>query len=88
MAEDEDDDVVPAGDGLVALVRRMVDDKDAVKLSEYRDGDVRILELEVAQSDLGKVIGRQGRTVRALRTLLSVRGELDDERYELEIVED
>ncbi|MGB5514461.1 MAG: KH domain-containing protein, partial [Thermoanaerobaculia bacterium] len=42
---------------------------------------------QVAPEDLGKVIGRQGRTARALRSLLAARGSRDGERYELEIIE-
>jgi predicted RNA-binding protein YlqC (UPF0109 family) len=46
------------------------------------------LELAVDPDDLGKVIGRQGRTARAMRTLLDVRGTRDGARYELEILEE
>lgn len=72
---------------LVEVVRRMVEVPDAVAVEEVRDGDAVVFELTVADEDLGKVIGRQGRTARALRTLLEVRGDRDDVPYELEIVE-
>jgi predicted RNA-binding protein YlqC (UPF0109 family) len=52
---------------------------------EQLDGDV--IELEVAESDMGKVIGRQGRTVRAMRALLSAAGVRAHQRYTLEVVE-
>jgi predicted RNA-binding protein YlqC (UPF0109 family) len=52
---------------------------------EQLDGDV--IELEVAESDVGKVIGRQGRTVRAMRALLNASGIRTHKRYTLEIVE-
>ena len=52
---------------------------------EQLDGDV--IELEVAESDMGKVIGRQGRTVRALRAVLSAAGMRAHKRYTLEVVE-
>lgn len=52
---------------------------------EQLDGDV--IELEVAESDMGKVIGRQGRTVRAMRAVLSAAGVRAHKRYTLEVVE-
>jgi predicted RNA-binding protein YlqC (UPF0109 family) len=52
---------------------------------EQLDGDV--IELEVAESDMGKVIGRQGRTVRAMRAVLSAAGVRPHKRYTLEVVE-
>ena len=52
---------------------------------EQLDGDV--IELEVAESDMGKVIGRQGRTVRAMRAVLSAAGARAHKRYTLEVVE-
>ncbi|HBL27027.1 MAG TPA: RNA-binding protein [Acidobacteria bacterium] len=71
------------------LVRLLVDQPDEVEVTEIpnkRGGG--ILELEVAPDDLGKVIGRQGRTARALRTLLETREDRRGVRYELEILED
>ena len=73
---------------LTEVVRLLVDDPAAVDLDAVEEDETIVFELEVAQDDLGKVIGRQGRTVRALRTLLDARGQRDGERYELEIVED
>ena len=49
--------------------------------------DQTVVELEVAQADLGKVIGRQGRTARAMRTLLSAAGHKSRRRYTLDIVD-
>ncbi len=73
---------------LTELVRLLVDQPDAVKLAVNPEGRDTSLELTVAADDLGKVIGRQGRTARALRTLLDARGDGEGVHYELEIVED
>jgi len=73
---------------LTELVRLLVDQPDAVNLAVIPQGRETLLELAVAPDDLGKVIGRQGRTARALRTLLDARGDRDGVRYELEILED
>jgi len=54
---------------------------------EYVDGDETVIELEVAEADLGKVIGRAGRVARALRNVLSAAGSKLDKRYALEIIE-
>lgn len=69
------------------LVRQMVDLPDEVEVDQIETSEATVLELRLAEEDLGKVIGRQGRTARALRTLLAERGARDGERYELEIVD-
>jgi uncharacterized protein len=76
-------------DDLTELAKLLVDQPDEVEVTEIpnrRGGGV--LELQVAPDDLGKVIGRQGRTARALRTLLETREDRRGVRYELEILED
>jgi hypothetical protein len=76
-------------DDLKELAKMLVDQPDEVEVTEIpsrRGGGV--LELQVAPDDLGKVIGRQGRTARALRTLLETREDRLGVRYELEILED
>ncbi len=79
-------------DDLRELARLLVDSPDAVEVSEIHAAGRRdrgtVLELKVAPDDLGKVIGRQGRTARAMRTLLETRGDRRGERYELDILED
>jgi predicted RNA-binding protein YlqC (UPF0109 family) len=70
------------------LVRLLVDQPDEVEVTEIPGRRANILELSVAPDDLGKVIGRQGRTARALRTLLETREDRRGVRYELEILED
>ena len=73
---------------LVAYIARaLVDHPDQVRVERTeRDGAV-VLQLHVAHEDLGKVIGRQGRVVRALRTLVRAGGSKRSERTLLEIVE-
>jgi predicted RNA-binding protein YlqC (UPF0109 family) len=66
------------------IAKALVDAPEQVFV-EQLDGDV--IELEVAESDMGKVIGRQGRTVRALRAVLSAAGVRAHKRYTLEVVE-
>lgn len=69
------------------LARALVDDSDAVRVERTeRDGAI-VLQLHVAKDDLGKVIGRQGRVVRAMRTLVRAGGSKRGERTLLEIVE-
>jgi predicted RNA-binding protein YlqC (UPF0109 family) len=69
------------------VAKAIVDAKGEVYTDEYVDGDETVIELEVAEADLGKVIGRAGRVARALRNLLSAAGSKLDKRYALEIIE-
>jgi uncharacterized protein len=69
------------------IAKSLVDDADAVNTHVYDRGDQTVVELEVAQEDLGKVIGRQGRTARAMRTLLAAAGSKTRRRYTLDIVD-
>jgi len=73
---------------LASIVRGIVDHPDEVEVNEIPSAQATLLELRVANDDLGQVIGRQGRTIRALRTLLDARTSLGGDRYELEILED
>jgi predicted RNA-binding protein YlqC (UPF0109 family) len=69
------------------LARRLVDDPDAVRVDEVeRDGAV-VLQLHVARDDVGKVIGRQGRIARALRTVVRAAAARREQRVLLEIIE-
>lgn len=69
------------------VAKSLVDDAEAVNTHVYDRGDQTIVELEVASNDLGKVIGRQGRTARAMRTLLSAAGQKTRRRYTLDIID-
>ena len=69
------------------VVKALVDDPSAVDVREVeRNGTARI-EVRVAQPDMGKVIGKQGRTVRALRSLVYAAGVKQHRRYVLDVVE-
>ena len=69
------------------LARRLVDEPDAVRVEEVdREGDT-VLQLYVAPDDVGKVIGRQGRIARALRTVARASAARADRRVLLEIME-
>jgi len=69
------------------LARRLVDEPDAVRAEEVeREGDL-VIELHVAPDDVGKVIGRQGRIARALRTIVRASAARREQRVMLEILE-
>lgn len=73
---------------LVELIAKsLVDDHDAVDVQEFDDGGEMVVELKVAEADLGKVIGKQGKTARAMRQLLSAAASKVHRRYALEILE-
>jgi predicted RNA-binding protein YlqC (UPF0109 family) len=74
-------------DALLRLIQLLVDQPGDVVLDEIPGSESTLLELQVAPDDLGKVIGRQGRTARSLRSLLSARSDKDGKRYEFEILE-
>ncbi len=69
------------------VAKSLVDDADAVRLRMHERDRAIIMELEVAPADLGKVIGRQGRTARAIRTLLTAAGQKTRRRYILDILD-
>ena len=70
------------------IVKALVDDADAVDVREIERNGMTRIEIRVAQPDMGKVIGKQGRTVRSLRTLLDAAASKLNTRCTLEIVED
>jgi len=73
---------------LVEIVcKALVDNPDQVQVTQIDGEQTTILELRVHQSDLGKVIGKQGRTARAMRTILAAAGMKQRRRYNLEIIE-
>jgi predicted RNA-binding protein YlqC (UPF0109 family) len=72
---------------LAYLARELVDDPEAVRVEAEERDDAVVLYLHVAPEDVGKVIGRQGRIARALRTLVRASAVRDDRRVLLEIVD-
>ena len=66
---------------------KLCDKPDEVHVAEFDEGEEIVIELEVAEEDLGKVIGKQGRTARAMRTVLSAAAAKQKKRYALEILE-
>ncbi len=69
------------------MARALVDNPEMVKVSEIVGEQTSVIELRVAKEDLGKVIGKQGRTARAMRTLLSAASTKIRKRAVLEIIE-
>jgi uncharacterized protein len=67
------------------VARRLVDDPEAVRVETEEREDAVVFRLHVAPDDVGKVIGRQGRMARALRSIVRAGGARVDERYLLEI---
>ncbi|MEX2547306.1 MAG: KH domain-containing protein [Chloroflexota bacterium] len=68
------------------VAKSLVDEPDAVSVKVLDDSEGRVIELHVAESDMGKVIGRNGSVAKALRTLLKVVAAREGESISLEIV--
>jgi predicted RNA-binding protein YlqC (UPF0109 family) len=69
------------------LARQLVDEPDAVRVEEIDDGEDLVLRLHVAEEDVGKVIGRQGRIARALRTVVRAAAVREQRRVLVEIAD-
>lgn len=69
------------------VCKSLVDNPDQVQVTQIDGEQTTILELRVAPTDLGKVIGKQGRTARSIRTILAAAGMKQRRRYNLEIIE-
>jgi predicted RNA-binding protein YlqC (UPF0109 family) len=69
------------------MAKALVDNPDAVRVSEIEGEKTSVIELSVSKDDLGKVIGKQGRTARAMRTILSAASTKVRKRSVLEIIE-
>jgi predicted RNA-binding protein YlqC (UPF0109 family) len=74
-------------DTVELIVKALVDDQEAVDVREIDRAGLTLIEIRVAADDMGKVIGKQGRTVRALRSLVTAVGIKRKRRLALEIVE-
>ena len=77
----------PLRELVLYLARALVEHPDEVAVEEIEEADATVFELKVAESDLGRVIGRQGRTAKALRTVLSAASAKMKRRAILEILE-
>ena len=75
-------------DFVAYIVKNLVDDPDDVRINEIGGTNTRILELIAPQKDIGKIIGKQGRTINALRTLLSSVAARTGSRISLEVIEE
>jgi hypothetical protein len=69
------------------IAKALVAAPDQVKVEEFDEDGEMVLELEVAEDDMGRVIGKSGKIARAMRNLLHAAGEKSGKRYELEILE-
>lgn len=69
------------------IARSLVDTPEKVEVREVSGEQTSVLELKVAQPDLGKVIGKQGRTAKAIRTILAASSTKQGKRFVLEIIE-
>src|ERR1700712_501123 len=88
LEDDEDfEELEPDLKGLVEYVAKaLVDKPEAVKVDEVPDGNTTVYELEVDEEDTGKVIGRQGRVVLALRALVKAAATRKGTRVDLDVV--
>ena len=73
---------------ILDIVQALVDQPDDVKIQMIDDNDSTVIRLRVAHQDIGKVIGKQGRTARSLRTILGAASMKLRHRFALDIVED
>jgi predicted RNA-binding protein YlqC (UPF0109 family) len=70
------------------LAQSLVSNPDAVKITESENNGATVLQLKVAKEDLGRIIGKQGRTAKSMRTLLNAAASRGNRRVLLEIVEE
>jgi predicted RNA-binding protein YlqC (UPF0109 family) len=70
------------------MIRSLVGEPDAVEITENADGKNVRLGVRVAESDMGRIIGREGRTVKAIRSILYVAGQKQNKRFQLDLIED
>ena len=70
------------------IAESLVDENDKIDINEIEGNQTNIIELKVAKEDIGKVIGRQGRTADAIRTILNCAAAKINKRYILQIIDD
>ena len=69
------------------IARNLVDEPDSVKVESREEGDTVVISLSVAPGDMGKVIGKQGRIAKAIRTVVKAASVREDKKYMVDIVE-
>ncbi|UCF95484.1 MAG: KH domain-containing protein [Desulfobacterales bacterium] len=74
-------------DLITSIARALVDDPEQVRVTEVEGSQTTVLELRVAKSDMGKIIGKHGRIAQSIRTILAAASGKKRKRYVLEIVE-
>ena len=67
------------------VAKRLVDKPDAVSIAEIKDGDVTVFKIECDENDKGKLIGKQGKVIKAIRALVSVPGQKAGLRTDVDI---
>lgn len=70
------------------ILKALAGEPEAVEVNEVSDGRNVRIEVRVAPHDMGRVIGREGRTVKAIRSILFIAGQKQGKRYQLDLVED
>lgn len=75
-------------DAVEKIIRSLVGEPEAVEVSESGDNKNVRIEVRVADSDMGRIIGREGRTVKAIRSILFIAGQKHNKRYQLDLIED
>ena len=75
-------------DAVEKIIRSLVGEPDAVEVTEITDGNNVRIEVRVADTDMGRIIGREGRTVKAIRSILFAAGQKHGKRFLLDLVED
>jgi predicted RNA-binding protein YlqC (UPF0109 family) len=68
------------------IAKALVDDPSQVKISTSEEGNLTVIELSVAPDDMGKVIGKQGRIAKAIRSVLKAASAKENKKYSLEIL--
>jgi predicted RNA-binding protein YlqC (UPF0109 family) len=74
-------------EALENLVKSLVGSPEAVEVAEKQNGSTTVLTVRVEQADIGRLIGREGRTVKAIRSILYAVSQKQGKRYQLEIAE-
>lgn len=80
--------MTPMKELVLFLAKHLVNDPDAVDVKETQGDTASVLELKVAKDDIGRVIGKQGRTAKSIRTILNAAASRNNRKVILEIIEE